>query len=137
MNDWLDRLEAQLRTEEGVRDKVYNDSLGIPTIGVGRNLRDKGLSDEEISFLLRNDIKECVDKLSSLPVFEKLSDNRKIVLTDMCFNLGYSGLCQFKNMLRALDEDRFADAADAMLASKWAKQVGNRALKLHEMMLVG
>ena len=50
------RLIDQLRIHEGVEKTVYNDSEGIPTIGVGRNLRDRGLSDDEIDYLLSNDI---------------------------------------------------------------------------------
>ena len=54
----IDRLIAQLKVHEGVRDKVYLDTEGIETIGVGRNLKDKGLSEDEIDYLLQNDISE-------------------------------------------------------------------------------
>ena len=52
----INRFVSQLRFHEGVRNQVYKDHLGIETIGVGRNLRDRGLSDEEVDYLLSNDI---------------------------------------------------------------------------------
>ncbi len=132
------KLRAQLVAHEGKKSKVYKDSLGIETIGVGRNLRDKGLSDDEILYLLDNDINECLTDLKDfLPYFEDLDNTRQHVLLDMRFNLGPTRFRGFKNMLKAVKESRFKDASDAMLVSKWAKQVKGRAKRLAQMMLTG
>lgn len=131
----LAQLERELIIDEGKRNKVYKDSLGIETIGVGRNLKDRGLSDEEIAFLLRNDIALVCDELDrELPWWRQMSDARQRVLANMCFNLGMSRLLGFKNTLEAMKAGRYKDAAAGMLASKWAGQVGDRAKRLAEMM---
>jgi lysozyme len=133
-----EKLKAQLILGEGLRTKVYKDSLGIETIGVGRNLRDKGISQAEVQFLLDNDINECeADLRAFLPYFDDLDDTRQRVLLEMRFNLGPSRFRGFKNMLKAVKESRFSDASEAMLASKWAKQVKGRAKRLALMMKNG
>lgn len=133
-----DKLKAQLELHEGLKKKVYKDSLGIETIGVGRNLRDKGISHEEVMFLLDNDIDECEEDLRTfLPYFDDLDDVRQRVLVDMRFNLGPSRFRGFKNFLKAVKESRYKDAAQAMLDSKWAKQVKGRAKRLANMMSSG
>lgn len=131
-------LKAQLIQHEGLKTKVYKDSLGIETIGVGRNLRDKGLSLTTIHQMLDEDIDECVEDLSSsFDWFDDLDDVRQHVLIDMRFNLGPSRFRGFKNFLKAVKESRYYDASKAMLASKWAKQVKNRAKRLSLMMETG
>jgi lysozyme len=133
-----DKLRTQLVLHEGMKQFVYTDTLGIETIGVGRNLRDKGLSREEVYFLLDNDIDECLEDLQSLlPFFDDLDDVRQRVLLDMRFNLGPSKFRGFKNFLKAVKESRYKDAAAAMLNSKWAKQVKSRAKRLSTMMATG
>lgn len=125
------RLKRQLIIDEGVRNKVYKDSVGIPTIGVGRNLQDKGLSEKEISFLLDNDIDEVETELNkNLPWYKDLDPVRQEVLCNMCFNLGWPRLSLFKVTLHLIETKQYSAAATAMLQSKWATQVGNRAKRL-------
>lgn len=129
------QLERELTTDEGKRSKVYKCTAGKNTIGVGRNLDDVGLSDEEISFLLRNDIaRVCAELDGALPWWRQMSDARQRVLANMSFNLGLRGLLGFKNTLAAMKEGRYKDAAAGMQNSLWARQVGNRAKRLAEMM---
>jgi lysozyme len=130
-------LRAQLMDHEGLRLKVYRDSLGIETIGIGRNLRDKGISKAEALYLLENDIQECIADLVTFPWFEALDPVRQRVVIDLRFNLGPARFRGFKNTLRAIGEGRYGDAADGMLASKWATQVGRRAVRLARMMRIG
>lgn len=133
-----DELIRELRRDEGVRRKPYRDTVGKLTIGVGRNLDDVGLFDDEVDYLLRNDIDRAVDDLDRvMPWWRKLSARRQRVLVNMCFNMGLPTLLTFKNTLRAVEEGRYGDAADGMLASKWARQVGARAQRLAEMMRQG
>ena len=131
-------LIKELRRDEGVVDHAYQDSLGYWTIGVGRLIdKRKGgkLTDEEIDYLLMNDVKECVADLDkNLPWWRSLSDARRRVLVNMRFNLGMAGLLGFKNTLKFIETGEYKRAADNMLLSKWAKQVGQRANRLAKMM---
>ncbi len=136
----MDETKARviLTKHEGVREKPYLDTVGKLTIGVGRNLDDVGLFPDEIQFLLSNDIKRSWKGLvEKLPWVEQLDEVRQHVLLDMCFNLGLNGLMQFKNTLVLIEKGAYANAAGQMLKSKWAGQVGKRALRLSKMMETG
>lgn len=131
-------LRADLTRDEGKRSKVYFDSLGIPTAGVGRNMRDVGLSDEEINFLLDNDIAKVLKQLDEkLGWWRTLDEVRQRVLANMCFQLGINGLLNFKNTLKAVQESRWDDAAAGMKNSLWGKQTPVRVDRLAEMMRHG
>ena len=130
----LERIKKQLKEHEGVRSKVYKCSMGIETIGVGRNLRDVGLSDKEIDYLLHNDIVRVINELQdSFVWFYDLTDKRKEALVNMCFNLGINRLKGFKNMLGYMRVGNYDKAADEALDSLWSKQVGKRALIISDM----
>ena len=131
------KLEDMLRLHEGVRLHPYRCSAGKLTIGIGRNLDDVGISMEEAELMMRGDIYRCDQNLSSLPFWGKLDIVRKAVLIDMCFNLGFGGLLKFKKMIAAIDVEDFSTAAEEMLDSRWANQVGSRANRLSEMMKTG
>lgn len=137
----LDRLAAQLKLHEGVIPHAYQDSLGYWTIGVGRLIdkrRGGKLRDDEVVYLLKNDIAEVCKALDAkLPWWRTLDPIRQRVIADMAFNLGVDGLAKFKNTLAAVQAKRWSDAAEGMLASLWARQVGQRARRLAEMMLTG
>jgi lysozyme len=105
---------------------------------VGRNLTGKPLSDKAIAFLLTEDYEEALDGLFiHLPWFAGLDEARQMVLIDMTFNLGIAGLLKFTNTLRSIEEGRWHDASIQMLASRWAKQVGARAVDLAKVMATG
>lgn len=133
-----DKLKQQIKLHEGVEYRVYEDTQGILTIGVGRNLEDRGLSEDEVDYLLNNDIKICVEELKrSFDWYEDLGDIRKRVLVDMVFNLGMPRLKGFVKMLEAIESGAWEAAAEEMLDSTWARQVGSRADRLSEMMETG
>jgi lysozyme len=129
---------TQIRQDEGVRRFPYTDTVGKTSIGVGRNLTDVGLSDTEIDFLLQNDIKAVEDTLKlRLPWFPALNEVRQAVLINMTFNIGFNRLDQFPAMLTAIARGTWDLAAQEMLDSIWAKQVGARALRLAQQMRTG
>lgn len=131
-------LLTELPVDEGIRRKPYVDTVGKITIGVGRNLTDRGLSDEEINYLLNNDITLSITDAKTLfPNFESLSENRQAVLANMMFNMGLSRLSEFLNLLHAIEISDFNQAAQEMLNSTWAHQVGNRAIRLAKQMEIG
>ncbi len=133
-----EKLIRLLITHEGLRLKPYRDTRGKLTIGVGRNLDDVGITEEEALYLLKNDIKRVLDFLKErLPYWNGLTETRKMALVDMCFNLGPGGFLSFKKMLAALERGDYEQAAREMLDSRWARQVGRRAEELAEMMREG
>jgi len=128
---YLDTLFTQLAVDEGKRNRMYRDSEGIETIGIGHNLRDKAISERAIRVIFEDDVADAEkDARRLLPEFDQLSDARKAVVVNMAFNLGYDRLADFHKTLGFINAGKFDDAAEAMLASKWARQVGDRALRL-------
>ena len=127
----MEDLKEQLVRHEGLRLTVYDCPAGYKTIGVGRNLEGKGITEEEALYLLENDINYFTDQLrDNLDWFDDIPEEKQQILVNMAFNLGVAGLMNFKNMLSAVEEGRWSDASTEMLDSKWADQVGTRAIEL-------
>ena len=134
------RLMSQLNIDEGRKKKLYKDTASPPkwTIGVGRNIEDRGLRDDEIDLMLSNDIEEAVGiALALVPQFDKLGDVRQEVLVNMAFNMGGPRLAGFKKMLAAVSAYDYQEAADQMEDSAWYRQVGARAERLVKSMRTG
>lgn len=133
-----DAMTRQLRLHEGERLKPYRCPAGKLTIGVGRNLDDRGITAEESAFLLASDIaREERELIRALPWVAGLDEVRQRVLLDMAFNLGLSGLLKFKQTLATIQAGDYQRGATMMLDSKWAQQVGTRAERLARMMVTG
>ena len=131
-------LIRQIRLHEGERLKPYRCTAGKLTIGVGRNLDDRGITREESAMLLDNDIRLLeIELFRALPWASALDDVRQRVLLDMAFNLGLPGLLQFKRTLEAIRTGQYQQGATMMLDSLWARQVGQRAERLSRMMATG
>ncbi len=135
----MSQLSDQLRIHEGVRSHVYLCTAGYETIGVGRNIAESGigLSDDEIDYLLENDIKRCKQELISLSWFADLDSVRQDAIVNLCFNLGLTRLMGFQNAMGAMAIGDYEKAADEFLDSRWAKQVGQRSLDVAHMIRTG
>lgn len=135
----MSKLSDQLRIHEGVRSHVYLCTAGYETIGVGRNIAESGigLSDDEIDYLLENDIKRCKQELISLSWFPDLDAVRQDAIVNLCFNLGLTRLMGFQNAMGAMAVGDYEKAADEFLDSRWAKQVGQRSLDVAHMIRAG
>lgn len=144
----IEKLEAQLAVDEGKRLAAYLDSEGILTVGIGHNCVAKPvagvakvgdtISEELCSELFRADIAESVAEMDRrFPWWTGLDDVRQNILVNMCFNMGGKTLAGFVNTLRFIEQGDYSLAADGMLQSKWARQVGNRAKRLAQMMRTG
>ena len=130
----MDKIEL-IKKHEGLRLKPYRCTANKQTIGYGRNIEDNGISKEEATIMLCNDIRESEDALASkISNWEELSEVRKAVLINMVFNLGWPRLSKFKRALAAVEGGDFKRASAEMLDSRWARQVGNRAIELSDMM---
>lgn len=130
------KATASLKLHEGWRNFPYVDTVGKTTIGVGYNITDRGLPDEWIGKQLLADITWYYNQYTAYPWFANLSEDRQVVLIDMAF-MGWQHVLEFHEMLTALAKSDFAAAADAMLDSVWAKQVGKRATDLADGMRSG
>ena len=133
-----DTLKARLIDHEGLLLKPYRDSEGVLTIGIGRNLDHVGITEAEARALCDSDIATAEKGLDALAAWWRtLDETRQQVLCEMAFNLGASRLMGFTKFLAALQRRDYETAGDEMLDSRWATQVGNRAVKLSKAMKTG
>ena len=151
-------LIKQLAIHEGIELSVYKDSLGIDTVGIGRNLEHRGIADLELAhinktmseiyetgiteedayFLAERDIDIVEGELfAAKPICNRLDGTRQMILIDMAFNMGVPRLKKFKKMWANLEGNNYELASIEMLDSRWADQVKGRATKLSEAMKTG
>lgn len=138
--EFLVVLKSQLRRHEGVFRFPYVDTVGVITIGIGRNLNHVGLSMDEVEYLFENDVKKAVNSARRVvgeELFDSLSVNRKAAIANMAFNLGECGLRKFVKFLGFIRRGDFKKASHEMLNSVWARQVGRRAIELSRMIRDG
>jgi len=150
-----ENLYDMIERHEGKRNKVYSDTLGVPTIGigfnltrndasqrlsnVGANLREvlngKELTNEQIYTLFKEDVAIATsDAQSFLPGFDQQPESVKNVIINMAFNLGLNRLSRFNKFKQALENRDYQEAANQMINSKWYNQVGNRSKELTNIM---
>lgn len=142
----MTKLLDLIREHEGVVKHAYQDSRGYLTIGCGRLIDkqlDGGLSDDEIDYLLANDVARCEAEAVTYPFYAKMDEARKAVIISMLFNLGRPNFDKFQNFQAALLVGDYRLASHEMLSgsnggrSRWAEQVGARADHLAKMMETG
>lgn len=134
----MNKLIEQLKRHEGIELKPYQDTVGKWTIGVGRNLDDIGISEQEAEMLLLNDIKEAERQLiTTMPWTQELDEVRFSALLNFVFNVGIGTASKFVNAMGLLKEKNYDMAADEMLNSRWARQVGNRAIEVTNQIRTG
>jgi len=142
------KLEQELIMDEGYKYETYHDHLGFLTLGVGHLVLDSDpefklpvgtlVSEERIRECLNDDIDNVCNELDrNMPWWKELTGTRQRVLANMCFNLGYPRLKNFKKFLLALEGGDFKTAGEEMMDSKWSVQVGDRAKRLKERMIHG
>jgi lysozyme len=135
---YRDILKTQLIIDEGCKNKMYADSKGIPTIGIGHNLRDVPISDRAVQVIFEDDVADAEKDVRKLfPCFDSLSDVRKAVVLNLMFNLGYSRLALFTDTIKKINAGDYSGAADGMQYSLWYHQVGDRAKRLVDAMREG
>jgi len=144
----LETLGKRLAIEEGDRLVAYLDTKGILTVGRGHNciarpvdgVNQPGdtITPEQDDALFADDVKDaCVQLDNHLPWWSALDDDRQNVMLDMCFNMGIATLLTFNHTLAHIEAGEYDEAADGMAQSRWAKQVGNRAVFLENAMRTG
>lgn len=146
----MSQIIAVLNFEEGYVDTPYFDTLGFPTVAGGIRIGPKGASLSNYAFRVPRRVgdvwKQCIleNKIQEMQAREPIkralancNEARTDVLLSMAYQLGVDGVSQFKNMLNAIAEKNFAEAANAMLTSLWARQTPGRARRHAEVMRTG
>ena len=134
-------LREQIEADEGCKYEIYLDHLGLPTFGIGHLVTE---ADEEYNQpvgtnITANRVAECFntdvgtvleDCERLYPDFDSLPEEVQLIIANMMFNMGYPRLSKFKGMKAGVDARDWQQAADEMVASKWYRQVTNRAERL-------
>ena len=129
-----EQLKKEMIRDEGYRKKLYTDSVGKLTIGIGHNIDDLGLSDRGIDMIYQEDLETAHSNLHRLyPQWQSLPEGRQHVLLNMSFNLGYRRFKGFKRFWKAVKADDTDGAIREMKDSRWYSQVGIRADRLSKM----
>ena len=121
------QLKDHIKEYEGLSNVLYKCTSNKLSIGYGRNLEDVGISKDEAEYLLKNDIDIALDDVSEHFDMPNLPEPAQIVLVDMSFNMGISRLLNFRNMIKAIEQDEWDKAAHELLDSKYAAQTKRRA----------
>jgi lysozyme len=142
----MEKINRMLRLHEGEiktngRHRIYKDPEGYWTVGIGRCVDPEiglGLSDDEVDYLLSNDINRVVKELGTeFSWFSSLNEARRDAMIDMCFNLGMPRLKGFVKALAAMEDENYEVAYVEFMDSRWSKQVGQRADRLCNMIRSG
>jgi lysozyme len=150
----LTSLRGILILHEGVRLKPYDDKTGKTvrpgdelqgklTIGVGRNLTDRGISTSEMNTLLNADILKAEAAARAYDFYADLGEPRQAVVVSMIFNLGVAGFAKFRRTHKLIRAGKYEQASMEMVTDRhgntnpWAEQVGDRALHLAQIMRTG
>ena len=139
----LERLMESVKKHEGYRNKVYLDTLGKRTVGVGHLCvedfweDDKEYEEKFLMEILADDLQNAIKGARELKEEHSCTDIDEIaqeILVEMVFQLGKNGVSKFRNMWKALSEKNYIGASYEMLDSRWAKQTPNRAKSMADQM---
>ncbi len=141
------------RQEEGFRTRVYKDTNGFRTVGIGFNMDAAGarriwqqagvktgfndvlegrktISKQESEALYSATKTSAVNGAKKLVKnYDKLGKHQQEALADMVFQLGETGALAFTRTRGLIEQGKFREAAQAMLQSRNAKQTPNRVLR--------
>ena len=122
-----DEFKRQLMKDEGFRAQVYDDHLGIPTIGYGTKIVELNVSEEEAERWLDAELDEKEVRLrDQIPEYEHLSLVRKNVIRSMAYQMGVQGVRRFKNMWRAIELGNWMEVGAHMRDSQWWRDPATR-----------
>lgn len=135
--DCIKSARVMLLRDEGCSRVPYKCPAGFWTIGVGRNLEANPLSDDEIALILDNDIdraRTAANEIFGATWFEQQEEHRQLGIINLIFNLGKSGFMQFKKAIGAMLRGDWDTAANEILDSRYAEQVGERAERVAKLL---
>ena len=138
----MDKLLESVKKHEGYRNKVYLDTLNKRTVGVGHLCVEdfwedgKEYDEDFLMGILEKDLQSAIDQADDMCKNLTISEDAKIIIIEMIFQLGGNGVSKFRKMWQALQQDPpdYAEASVQMLDSRWAKQTPNRANEMAQHM---
>ena len=142
----IDKLREQLKIDEGVKYEIYEDHLGYATFGIGHLITDKDpeygwpvgtkISEDRVNEVFNSDVEKFVNEAKKIfPDLDNKPESIQLVLVNMCFNLGAPRLSKFKKFIAAINDEQWIEAAVEMMDSRWAQQVGPRAIRLKQIVI--
>ena len=142
----IESLREQLKTDEGVKYEIYKDHLGYPTFGIGHLITEDDpehgepdgteISEDRVNEIFESDVAKFVSEAKILfPDLDELPDVAQQVIVNMAFNMGRPRLSKFKNFIAGVNDRDWVRAAEEMMDSRWADQVGARATRLRNLIL--
>ena len=142
----IEALREQLKVDEGVKYEIYKDHLGYPTFGIGHLITEddpehgepdgKEISEDRVNEVFATDVAKFVSESKILfPDLDELPDVAQQVIVNMAFNMGRPRLSKFKNFIAGVNDRDWVRAAEEMMDSRWATQVGDRAIRLRNLIL--
>ena len=137
----IKQFREELKQDEGVKNEVYLDHLGLPTCGIGHLITEwdteynaevgTPVSEERVNELFEKDLATTIDECRLIyNDFDVLPVKVQHIVANMMFNMGRPRLSRFHKMKKAVDNRDWFEAAYEMTDSKWSKQVPNRAMRL-------
>lgn len=134
----MNNLVEQLKRHEGIRLDPYRCTSNKLTIGIGRNLDDVGITEEEAEILLMNDLKRVDQQIKAhMPWTSELTQVRYEALMNFVFNVGIGTALKFQNAMEALKQSDYDTASAELLNSRWASQVGARSQEIANQIRTG
>ena len=141
----IQKLQEDLKIDEGVIYRVYLDHLGLPTFGIGHLITesdpehglevDTPVSPDRVDEAFETDVETVIEDCERLYIqWEHLPEEVQLIIANMMFNMGYTRLSKFKGMKAGVDSRDWDKAADEMVDSRWYRQVTNRADRLVQRM---
>jgi lysozyme len=142
----IEALREQLKVDEGVKYEIYKDHLGYPTFGIGHLITEDDpehgepngteISEDRVNEVFESDVATFVSESKILfPDLDELPDVAQQVIVNMAFNMGRPRLSKFKNFIAGVNDRDWTRAAEEMMDSRWADQVGARATRLRNLIL--
>ena len=142
----IEALREQLKIDEGVKYEIYKDHLGYPTFGIGHLITESDpehgkpdgteISEDRVNEIFETDVAKFVSEAKILfPDLDDLPDVAQQVIVNMAFNMGRPRLSKFKNFIAGVNDRDWTRAAEEMMDSRWATQVGDRAIRLRNQIL--
>jgi len=142
----VDKLREQLKIDEGVKYEIYNDHLGYATFGIGHLVvegdQEHGqpvgtpVTEERVNSVFDSDVELYVKEAKKVfPNLDDLPEEAQQVIVNMCFNMGAPRLGKFKKFIGGVNAGDWKTAAVEMMDSRWARQVGDRAVRLKNRIL--
>ena len=142
----IEALREQLKVDEGVKYEIYKDHLGYPTFGIGHLITENDpehgepngteISEDRVNEVFETDVATFVSEAKILfPDLDDLPEVAQQVIVNMAFNMGRPRLSKFKNFIAGVNDRDWVRAAEEMMDSRWAVQVGIRAIRLRNKIL--